>query len=166
MNYVPCSFSNSCDHVCTMSRILFPASLLVNSYKETRDTLGFSWAKKHRKVGAHLVLLCLTDAMFSTNWGKTFHQQKDYSLLYFNIHCIVVLWKWTCNISEIRLYSAIGKFGSEGEHDRKEWGSIEHGDMRFPEWRGNHVYFFYGIYLGLLYTREKFGLTHLTHYKA
>lgn len=154
MNSVSCSFSDSYDHVWAMSRIPFPASLLVNSYKETRDTLGFSWAKKHRKVGAHLVLLCLTDAMFSTNWRQDFPSAKrlQLALFQYSLYCgaleMNLQYLWDTPIF------CHWEVGSEGEHNRKKWGSIEHGGMRFQEWWGNHVYLFYGIYLGLLHTRE------------
>ena len=36
--------------------------------------------------------------------GKTFHQQNDYNSLYHNTCFIVVVWYWTHNISEVRLY--------------------------------------------------------------
>lgn len=37
--------------------------------------------------------------------GKILHQQKDYNSLYCDIHFIVVVWKQTCSILEVCMYT-------------------------------------------------------------
>lgn len=39
--------------------------------------------------------------------GKILHQQKGYDLFYYGTHFIVVVWNWTCNISEVSQYFQI-----------------------------------------------------------